>query len=200
MARVNRTVIGISLAVVLMVAAVVGYLAVYTNKGPAGGTASIGGPFTLVNQDGKTVTEADFKGKYQLIYFGYTYCPDVCPTTLTAMSDAITALGAKGDKVTPIFITIDPARDTVEQLKMYVGYFGPRMVGLTGTPEQIAAAAKAYRVYYAKVPEPGNPEGDAYSMDHSSIVYFMSPDGLFLSNFGHDDDGAVMAKKMSAFL
>ena len=102
---------------------------------------AIGGPIDLIDQNGAEVTQDHFAEAPTLIYFGYTYCPDVCPTTLTAMGDAVAALGAKGDKVTPMFITVDPARDTVEQLKMYVGYFHPRMVGLTGSPEQIAPAA-----------------------------------------------------------
>ena len=139
----------------------------------------IGGPFTLTDQTGKTVTDADYKGKYLLIYFGYTYCPDVCPTELGTMARAIDLLGVQGEKVQPLFISVDPERDTVAHLKDYVALFHPRLVGLTGTPEQVRAAAKAYRVYYGKAPaKDGKP--DEYLMDHSSFLYLMGPDGRFL--------------------
>lgn len=140
------------------------------------GTASIGGPFTLVDQDGRTVTDADFRGRYMLIYFGFTSCPDVCPTELQVMAQAVDALGGKAEAVRPMLITIDPERDTPEQLAGYVTMFHPDMAGLTGTPEQVAQVARAYRVYYAKA-EQG--DGD-YTMDHSSFIYLMGPDGAFL--------------------
>ncbi|NUB15225.1 redoxin domain-containing protein [Azospirillum brasilense] len=139
----------------------------------------IGGPFTLTDQDGKTVTDADYRGKYLLIYFGYTYCPDVCPTELGPMARAMDLLGRQADKVQPMFISVDPERDTVAHLKDYVGLFHPNLVGLTGTPEQVKAAAKAYRVYYAKAPQEGGKPED-YLMDHSSFLYLMGPDGRFL--------------------
>ncbi len=159
------------------------------------GLPKIGGPFTLVNQNGKTVTEVDFLGKYMLIYFGYTYCPDVCPTSLSAMSDALDLLGDKGDKITPVFITIDPERDDAAALKMYVDHFHPRLVGLTGTPEQIKIASTAYKAYFAKVGD-GYGDGD-YSMDHSSITYLMGPDGKFVTHFGHGVEAEPMAKKLA---
>ncbi|HEY7687169.1 MAG TPA: SCO family protein, partial [Dongiaceae bacterium] len=109
------------------------------------GKALVGGPFTLTDQNGKRVTDQDFRGKYMLVFFGYTYCPDVCPTELQVMTAALDKLGAKADRVTPIFITIDPQRDTAEQVGTYVRNFGPRMVGLTGTQAETDAAAKAYR-------------------------------------------------------
>jgi cytochrome oxidase Cu insertion factor (SCO1/SenC/PrrC family) len=140
------------------------------------GTASIGGPFTLVDQNGRTVTDADFRGRYMLIYFGFTSCPDVCPTELQVMAQAVDALGGKAQAVRPMLITIDPERDTPEQLAGYVTMFHPDMAGLTGTPEQIAEAARAYRVYYAKAEQ----EGGDYTMDHSSFIYLMGPDGAFL--------------------
>ena len=150
---------------------------------------TIGGPFTLTDHDGRAVTDADFHGRYMLVYFGYTYCPDVCPTSLQVMTDALDLLGAKADAVTPVLITIDPERDTAELLRDYVANFHPRTVGLTGTPEQIAAVAKAYRVYYAKAEQEGT-----YLMDHSSIVYLMGKDGKFLTHFSHNTPADKMAE------
>lgn len=145
-----------------------------------GGAANVGGPFTLTDQTGKTVTDATYRGKFMLVYFGYTYCPDVCPTELGMMSAALDQLGPTADKLQPLFITIDPARDTVAHMKDYVALFTPRLAGLTGTPEQIKAVAHAYRVYYAKAPQEGKDPGD-YLMDHSSFIYLMGPDGKFLT-------------------
>lgn len=162
------------------------------------GLPTIGGPFTLVNQEGKTVTDADFHGQYILVYFGYTYCPDVCPTSLTLIADALDLLGDKAQKVTPIFITIDPERDDPASMKMYIEHFHPRLQGLTGTPEQIKAVAKSYKAYYAKVGD-GYDDGD-YSMDHSSITYLMGPDGKFVTHFGHGTEPEIMAKKLAEIL
>ncbi|HXP75376.1 MAG TPA: SCO family protein [Stellaceae bacterium] len=141
---------------------------------------SIGGEFTLVDQNGVTRHPQDFRGKLMLVYFGYTFCPDACPTALQDMSRAIDLLGAKGDDVRPIFITIDPARDTVEQMKLYASNFHPSLIALTGTPEQIAEAAKAYRVYYAKS---SSTSGTDYLMDHTVFIYLMGRDGKYLSHF-----------------
>lgn len=161
---------------------------------------SLGGPFTLAATSGRTVTPETYKGKYMLIYFGYTYCPDVCPTGLQTMAQALNALpAAKADRVQPLFITVDPERDTVEQLGAYVAAFHPRLVGLVGTPEQTAAVAKAYRVYYAK--EKGKEqEKDGYLMDHTAITYLMGPDGRFLTHFGHATAPEEMAKKLADLL
>ena len=157
--------------------------------------ADIGGPFTLVDQDGRTVSDADFRGKYMLIYFGYTYCPDVCPTSLSRNADALKLLGAKADKVQPILITVDPERDTAATLKAYVPAFGPRLVGLTGTKEQIAAVAKEYRVYYGKSP---SAKGDEfYLVDHSSFSYLMAPDGHFLRFITHTAKPEEMAASLA---
>lgn len=161
------------------------------------GKALIGGPFNLVDHTGKRVTEKDFRGRYTLVFFGYTYCPDVCPAELQVMSAAIEKLGAKAEKVTPIFITVDPARDTVDQMKSYVANFHPRLVGLTGTPEEIRAAAKAYRVYYAKAK--GESATD-YLMDHSSIVYLMGPDGAYVAHFAYGTGVDKMAAGIAKFL
>ena len=165
----------------------------------AGGTPTIGGPFTLVDQAGRTVTDKDFRGQYLMIYFGYTYCPDVCPTSLTNMSDALDLLGEKGAEVTPVLITIDPARDTSEHLREYATYFHPRLHALTGSPEQIAAVAKAYRVYYSKVKQEDETEDD-YLMDHSSVTYLMGPDGQFRLHFSHGTDAETIASRLRDLL
>jgi protein SCO1/2 len=135
---------------------------------------ALGGPFTLTDHTGRTVTERDFAGRFLLVYFGFTYCPDVCPTELGIIASALDALEEQGERVTPILITIDPERDTAEALADYVSRFHPRMVGLTGTAAQIAAVARAYRVFYARVQRP---EMTQYLMDHSSFIYLVGPDG-----------------------
>ena len=152
---------------------------------------SIGGDFTLVDQDGATRHTQDFRGKLMLVYFGYTYCPDACPTALQDMSRAIDLLGEKGDAVQPIFITIDPARDTVEQMKLYASNFHPRLIALTGTPEQIAEAAKGYRVYYEKGK---GIDAENYLMNHTGFIYLMGRDDKYLSHFSPD----VTAEQMAA--
>lgn len=134
----------------------------------------LGGPFSLTDHHGRPVTERDFAGRWMLVYFGFTYCPDVCPTELGIMADAIDTMGDAGERVTPVLISVDPERDTPEQLADYVSRFHPRMVGLTGTPEQVAEVARAYRVYYAKV---NRPEMTEYLVDHSSFMYLVGPDG-----------------------
>jgi cytochrome oxidase Cu insertion factor (SCO1/SenC/PrrC family) len=154
-----------------------------SSSGTQTGTALVGGPFSLTDQTGRPVTDADYRGRYLLIYFGFTFCPDVCPTELQVMSTALDQLGQQADQVQPLFITVDPERDTPPQLAEYVAPFHPRMAGLTGTPEQIAAAARAYRVYYSKVP--GKADDGYYTMDHSSFVYLMGRDGRFLEAFAH---------------
>ncbi len=161
------------------------------------GQPAIGGPFTLTDHNGKRVTDQDFRGKPTIIYFGYAYCPDVCPTSLLLMQTAVDQLGPQAaSKVNLVFITVDPERDTPASLKEYVGQFGPTMVGLTGTPEQIAAAAKAFRVYYQKVP---GKDGAPYLMDHSSIFYVMDRHFRFVKHFTHQskaEDIAVALKPL----
>lgn len=147
---------------------------VFSNDGK--GTALVGGPFQLVDQDGKPVDEKILKGKWTAVFFGFTYCPDVCPTTMQALGAAQAQLGPKADKLQVVFISVDPERDTPAQLKSYLSneVFPKGTIGLTGAPEQVAAAAKAYRVYYKK-----NGEGDAYLVDHSTAAYLMNPKGQF---------------------
>ena len=149
------------------------------------GIAKIGGPFTLTDHTGAVKTEKDFHGKLMLIYFGYSYCPDVCPTALQVMSVAVQSLGKKAADVTPMFITVDPERDTVGHLGTYVKNFDPGMIALTGSAEQVKQAARVYRVYYRKAdPAPGEaPEN--YLMDHSSVVYLMDREGRYVTHFTH---------------
>lgn len=197
-------VIGVLLAA-LGVIAVVSWIAwswiVDGDQGAPGGTMrtemDIGGPFELTDQRGRTVTDRTFHGQFVLIYFGYGFCPDVCPTELANMATALDLLGAKAEAVTPVFITVDPTRDTVAFLADYVVNFHPRLVGLTGTPEAIAAVAKSFKVYYAKSRKSA---GDDYLMDHTSFVYLMGPDGRFLTLFRGQTDPKTMAETIQRFM
>jgi protein SCO1/2 len=175
---------------------------VETRRAPTrtSGEALIGGPFTLVDQSGQTVTEADFHGRAMLIYFGYTYCPDVCPFSLQIMAAALDQLDAEDRaRIQPMLITIDPERDTVEQLAQYVTSpaFPTGLVGLTGTPEQIAEVTRVYRVAFRR--SEGEAEDD-YLMDHSSILYLMDSQGRFVDVFAHGSDPQTIATRLQEFL
>jgi protein SCO1/2 len=186
MSRTMKAVLGVWILVLVGAAGWIGW-----DTWRGNGQPSIGGPFSLVDQDGRTVTDADLEGKPTLIYFGYTFCPDVCPTTLLLMETAAEKLGPDGPKkVNLVFITIDPDRDTPKLMKGYVGNFGPTIEGLTGTPEQIAAVAKAYRVYYQKVP---GKDGAPYLMDHSSIIYLLDRRGRFVTHFTDQSKAETIA-------
>jgi cytochrome oxidase Cu insertion factor (SCO1/SenC/PrrC family) len=143
-----------------------------------GPDVAIGGPFALTDQNGRRVTDADFRGRFMLIYFGYTYCPDVCPTELNTIALALDQLGVRV-RVVPVFITVDPERDKPDVLKSYLASFGSDFVGLTGTADEIAQVAKAYRVYYKK----GEGSGADYLMDHTSLIYLVGPDGKLKALF-----------------
>lgn len=140
-------------------------------------SSSVGGPFRLVDQDGKTVTEADVKGRPTLVFFGFTRCPDVCPTALYEISQAFAAMGGDAAKIQALFVTVDPERDTPETMKNYLSSFAPQIRGLTGSPEAVEAMTKAYRVYAKKAP---TKDGD-YTMDHTAIVYLMDRNGAFVA-------------------
>jgi protein SCO1/2 len=162
------------------------------------GTALVGGPFSLIGTDGKTVTDQNFRGRYMLVFFGFTHCPDICPAELQVMAQALDKLGDKAKEVVPVFITLDPERDTPQVMAEYVKSFGPNVVGLTGSSEAIAAAAKAYRVAYAKV---GNKESaGGYTVDHSALAYLMDPQGRFVTHFSYGTSADDMAKKLSDIL
>jgi protein SCO1/2 len=162
------------------------------------GTALVGGPFSLIGADGKTVTDQDFRGRYMLVFFGFTHCPDICPAELQVIAEALDKLGDKAAKVVPIFITVDPERDDPKTMGEYVKSFGPNFVGLTGSPEAIAAAAKAYRVAYSKVENKTSPEN--YAVDHSALVYLMDENGQYLAHFPYGTGAQEMAEKLDRFL
>ena len=159
------------------------------------GKALIGGPFTLSDPTGKQVTDKDFRGRYMLVFFGFTACPDICPAGLQLMSAALGKIGAKADNITPIFISVDPARDTPEKIAAYVKNFNDRLVGLTGTPEEVAAVAKAYRVFYEKTPNEAAPAD--YGMNHTSIIYLMGPDGEYVTHFTPTTSVEAMIEKLN---
>jgi len=160
------------------------------------GQADVGGPFKLVDQTGKPVSDADFRGRYMLIYFGYSFCPDVCPTTLAVMAQALDKLGAESRRVVPIFITIDPERDTPQVLADYMKAFGPNFVGLTGSAAAIKDAEKKYRVYAVKKPlDPARPNA-GYGMDHSSVLYLMGPNGKLISFYDEAISPDQLAKEL----
>lgn len=158
---------------------------------------AFGGPFTLVDHTGKNVAEKDYTGKYRLIYFGFTYCPAICPTELSKITAALNTMGDAGKDILPMFITIDPERDTQDKMASYVTLFHPSLVGLTGTPEQIKPVLKNYKIYAAKRVDPSMTE---YTMDHSSFIYFIAPDDRLLHIFKMQDNADVMADVMSRWL
>ena len=161
-----------------------------------GPRVGIGGPFTLTDQHGRTVADTAFPGRLLLVYFGYTFCPDVCPADLLGVSEAVAEVNDK--RVQPIFITIDPVRDTVEILGAYARHFHPDLIALTGTPEQIAAVANQYGVYFRKAGETDDSED--YLMDHTGQVYLMGAGGEFLTRFSHGTAPDVMASTIRRFL
>jgi protein SCO1/2 len=158
---------------------------------------SVGGPFALIDQNGVARRDSDFRGKLMLVYFGYTYCPDACPTTLQAITETLDLLGPDAAKVQPIFISVDPARDTPEQLKSYAANFHPSLLALTGTPDALKQAEQEYHIYVAKVPQSGDND---YLIDHSSIVYLMGRDGRFLGQFPTGLPPKVMAATIGRYL
>jgi cytochrome oxidase Cu insertion factor (SCO1/SenC/PrrC family) len=156
----------------------------------------IGGPFTLIDQNGARRTDADFRGQFMLVYFGFTYCPDVCPTDLQQMGLAVERLGPAGDAVQPIFITVDPERDTPEHLKDYVVMFHPRFVGLTGDADAIKEAARVYRTYYAKV-DIGKSN---YTVDHSAFIYLIGRNGEYLGFFPPGTSAELLAGTLRPYV
>ncbi len=161
------------------------------------GPVPIGGPFTLVDAEGNQVTNKDLMGRYAMIYFGYTYCPDICPTALASAARGLDLLASVNETaaqmVRPVFITIDPERDTPDAVGKYAEAFHPRLLGLTGTPEQVAEAAKSYRVFYQKV----HPEGATdYLMDHASNIFVMGPTGRYVTHFAHNATPGEISERL----
>ena len=158
--------------------------------------ASVGGPFSLIDHNGARVTDRDFVGKPFLVFFGFTHCPDVCPTALFEMSEILNRLGPDAERMNALFVTVDPERDRAEVLKTYLSSFNPRITGLTGTPDEVAAAAKAYRAYMAKVPR----ENGDYSMDHTAVVYLMDKAGRFVAPFNIKQNADAAARELRPYL
>jgi protein SCO1/2 len=196
----RKTIIAIAVAGVLVAAggfALTSWLSMHRGSA-ASGPALIRSEFSLIDHSGKPVTNRDYEGKWQLVFFGYTYCPDVCPTTLNDIALVLEDLGDRADQVQPLFITVDPERDTPEVMAGYVGSFDPRIVGLTGSPEQIKQAAQAFRAYYARVDQDSAQGG--YTMDHSAFLYLMNPEGAYATHFSPSKDPADIAEEIRAYL
>jgi protein SCO1/2 len=187
-----------------LIGALVGVGALLLTRGVSGpsvetsGKALIGGPFALTDQTGKTVTDQDFRGRYMLVFFGFTHCPDICPAELQVMSATLDELGPKAAQVVPVFITLDPERDTQGVVGEYVKNFAPGFVGLTGSPEAIEEAAKAYRVAYSKFQE--DKTTSDYSIDHSALVYLMGPDGNYITHFAYGTPATKMTETLRRYL
>ena len=177
---------------------VLGFVAVFVvlprGKVPIG-AAAVGGPFALTAQDGRTVTEKDVAGEPFLVFFGYTHCPDVCPATLTEMSSVFQELGPNA-KIKALFITVDPARDTPAVMKEYMSSFDPRIIGLTGTPEQMKTVEHEYKAYSKQVPDD---KGGAYTMDHTAITYLMDKSGNFVNAFNLDQPAKDAAAELRKY-
>lgn len=165
------------------------------------GKALLGGPWSLVDASGRPVTSGDLLGKYVLLYFGFTFCPDICPNELVKMARVTDALDQRPgfkDRVVPVFISLDPHRDTCAQVGAYCADFHPKMLGLTGTPGQVAAAAKAYRVYFSEVDKSSDADADDYLVDHSIVIYLLGPDGEFISFFTQMMTASEIVEKIVA--
>ncbi|KAJ3321904.1 Cu-binding protein [Boothiomyces sp. JEL0866] len=164
------------------------------------GKPLVGGPFSLVDHTGKPVTDLDFRGKYMLIYFGYTFCPDICPEELDKMADIVNGLEKKKqiteDTVVPIFVSCDPKRDSVESIADYVKEFHPKFIGLTGTFKQIKTMAKAYRLYFSAPPRAVDDDDADYLVDHSIFFYLMGPNGEYIAHYGRNDTAEQVRDKI----
>jgi len=181
-----RTLLIFAGGLVVLAAGLYGYGLIYPGSDRSVGVADVGGPFVLIDQNGQRRTELDFAGRYKLVFFGYTYCPDVCPTTLLNVSEALDILEAedpaKAAQVVALFFTVDPERDTPAALESYLANFRPGIVGLTGSPAEIADVAREYRAYFRKVEPEDSTE---YLMDHSTFIYLMGKEGRYLGHFSH---------------
>ncbi len=160
---------------------------------------SFGGPFTLVDHQGRERSDKDFQGRYLLVYFGYTFCPDICPTGLQTLSSALDLLGERASRVQPLFVSVDPDRDKPEILKSFVDQFHQRLIGLTGSEKQVRNVARAYRIFRGKVVIADEPK-DEYLVTHTPTTFLMGPDGKFVTLFPHDTDAEVIAKALKRYL
>jgi protein SCO1 len=162
------------------------------------GQALVGGPFSLIDHNGRRVTDKDFLGRPILVFFGFTFCPDICPSGLQVIAAALDKLGPKAERIVPLFITIDPERDTPEQLKSYLASFHPKLVGLSGTVAEITDVAKKYRVYFKKIKD--EKSSADYTMDHSTIVYLMDAKGQFVAHFSHSTSADKLSEGLGKLL
>ncbi|MCB8874615.1 SCO family protein [Acidisoma silvae] len=196
MAHKAKLTAGLALVAILIVAVGLHALMAARERQTAAAT-TIGGAFTLVDSTKHVVTDRDFRGRYMLVYFGYTYCPDICPTTLTTVTQALADLGKRGSAIQPIFITVDPKRDKPNQIGRYTAAFSPRLIGLTGSQAQISAAEAAYHV----IVKPGPISADGLrSIDHSAVLYLMGPDGAFIAPLPANSTAATLAADIARYL
>lgn len=200
--RIRNLLLALGSLLCLGFTAYVGYMLVFSPK-PV--EIPIGGPFTLVDHDGRSVTNETYKGRYRLVFFGYTFCPDICPTKLTEITLALDTFAQtspeRAAKIVPIFISVDPERDTVDALRAYRRHFHPRLVTLTGTAEQIRAVTKAYKAYYNKVyPDEKSRKANEYLIDHSAYMYLMGLDGGYLTHFTQSTTPEQMAARLAEYV
>ncbi len=193
----NAVWIGAALVTLVVVGAAIGFDRIYVrDDGAVPKLVEIGGPFSLIDHHGKRVTDRDYLGKPTLVFFGYTHCPDVCPTTLLELSTQLEELGPDADRLNVLFITVDPERDTPEQLALYLSSFDSRIVGLSGSPEDISAALNAYHIYAKKVPLN---DGD-YTMDHTATIAMMNSKGKYVGSMHYQAPTAITHAKLRRLL
>ena len=162
--------------------------------------ALFGGPFALTDHNGRAVTDETFRGRFALLYFGYTFCPDLCPTNLLTVAAALEALGPESERVQPLFVTVDPERDDLPALRDYMAHFGPRFLALRGTPAQTRAVLKAWRIHRRKVPAEAGADADDYLVDHATLTFLVGPDGRFRTLFPHDTPAGRMTATLHRYL
>jgi protein SCO1 len=193
----RRTAIIVSSAAAALLLLTASYLCLLGGTMPAS-VPAIGGPFTLTEGNGQVITDRDLRGRYLLIYFGYTSCPDVCPTTLSAIADAIDILGSRAERLQPLFITVDPKHDTPAIVQAYVRSFGPHIIGLTGTPAEIRAVEQEYRIS-SVIQQSGSANG-SYTIDHTAVLFLVAPDGRYLAPLAATESGAELAEKLARYM
>ena len=191
----HRPIIIVAAILAVVVGLGLGFLIPVGQPGLEVSQSFLGGEFEMVNHLGETVTQETFKGRHMLVYFGYTFCPDVCPTELQSVTVALNDMGKTADEITPVFVTIDPERDDVAAVREYIGFFHPRLVGLTGTPAQVQTITDAFGVFYARARDTG--ETSDYLMDHSSLIFLMDEDGQYITHIRTGTSPEVMARLLT---
>jgi protein SCO1/2 len=191
----RRPIIIVSAVLAVVVGLGLGFLIPVGQPGLEVSQSFIGGEFEMVNHLGETVTQETFKGRHMLVYFGYTFCPDACPTGLQSVTVALNDMGKTADEITPVFVTIDPERDDVAAVREYIGFFHPRLIGLTGTAAQVQTISDAFRVFYGRARDTG--ETSDYLMDHSSLIFLMDEDGQYITHIRTGTSPEVMARLLT---